>query len=318
MLQRFLMLLLILLTTHACRKDSFPVEVGVLPLPVSGAVRVLQVHGDSLIFAGGDVGKAGFIGVYSLGLDSTTFLRTDLKREIYSFTYDGTFWWIGGDSLLLYRGKRLDQINQLYWPENSWVSDLSVHPLRDMQSDSVGVLAVAGGKLSFGALFHSYDGGAHWKPIEPDNELRCAALADGRAWVGGNGILMRSQWGSGEWERMRLEDQFLADLLFNDAEIGYALTHEGTMLHTRDGGATWSVVSGKRNRFMHRLARSGETILAVGERGTTMYQTSQDGPWQHTQLESEQDLFDVVIASGTCYMAADGGEVIRFSVEALK
>lgn len=155
-------------------------------------------------------------------------------------------------------------------------------------------------------------------PIEPENELRCAHLRDGFAWVGGNGILMRSTWGSGVWERLPLEDRFITDLYFTDATSGRALTEKGAVLATKDGGNSWNPVRSGKLPFMSRMAAHGDFIVCVGEGGTVLHSTDGGANWKVQVVEGSTDLNDVLIHEGQCFIAADGGEVITFLLDDLK
>lgn len=302
-----------------CKKDAFDIPLERIDVPTGADARCLFIKGDSLFVAGGDFDQTGFIAASALDDLSFDWQRTDFKRELYSMAYHQDRWYAGGDSLLVYRGRRLADMPQYYWKREDWVSDLSNHPIRDMAQDSNGLLMVAGRKLAFGVVFQSYDDGESWDPIEPENELRCAHLQSGRAWVAGNGILMRSQWGSGVWERLALDDLYITDLHFDSGTEGWALIEDGRVLRTSDGGTTWQASRKKGGlSFMHRMAKAGDYIVCVGEGGMLSYSKNGGGDWNESEVEGKPDLNDVLIHNGRCFIAADGGQVIAFLLDDLK
>ncbi|MEQ9186973.1 MAG: YCF48-related protein, partial [Cryomorphaceae bacterium] len=277
----FLSIAVLLTISASCKKAAFDIPLERIDLPVDADARCLYIHGDSIFVAGGNVDQTGFIAGSALDELSFQLQRSDLKRELYSFAYHKERWYAGGDSLLVYRGRELSSMPQYYWNRADWVSDLSNHPIRDMAQDSTGILMVAGRKLAFGVLYQSFDDGGSWSPLEPENELRCAAIQDGLAWVAGNGILMRSQWGSGAWERLALNDRYITDLHFESASDGWALIEDGHVLQTSDGGTTWQEVRKKGGMsFMYRMATEGASILCVGEAGMLSYTTNEGMDWK--------------------------------------
>ena len=303
---------------QACKKESLDIPFVEIEVPGEGAVRSMYLLNDSLILVGGDYDSHGFIAVAELGAKEAVVLRNNIQKECYSIGKSPNKWYIGGDSLDFFTGDSIQRMKRYFWNEPDWVSDLSKHPIQDIAADKLGILAVAGRKLAFGVIYHSYDGGETWNPIEPDNELRCAAIKDGVAWVGGNGMLVRTQWGSGVWERLRLKDRFIVDLSFQSAETGLALTINGALLQTNDGGDTWEELVNKRMAFMHRMAVDRDFIIAVGEKGGLLYKTGTDAAWQERYLNEEMELNDVLIQDGRCYIATSEGKVIHLSLDDLK
>ncbi|NQV51708.1 MAG: hypothetical protein HQ500_00915 [Flavobacteriales bacterium] len=309
---------LVLLTAMGCRKDAFDADFTRIAFPTDADARCLFLKGDSLYVGGGNFDQEGYVAAGALNTLDFDLLRSDFKREIYSLNFHKERWYIGGDSLLMYRGRQLRNMPQYYWKREDWVSDLSNHPIRDMAQDSTGILMVAGRKLAFGVVYQSYDGGEGWDPIEPENEMRCAHVRDGFAWVGGNGILMRSEWGSSVWERLPLEDRFITDLHFTTAISGWALTEKGAVLATTDGGSSWDAVRSDKLPFMSRMAVAGDFMVCVGESGTVAYSTNTGADWKVQSIEGSSDLNDVLIWNGRCYIAADGGQLITFLLDDLK
>lgn len=299
-----------------CQKDRIQLEYEVINLPVHSEVRCIFPLGDSLILAGGDVDQNGFVLKGSVDNGQFVVVKNDFRRELYAISYHQNQWYAAADSILLYRGSKLQTLSEYYWNEADWVSDLSKHPIRQIAEDSTGILMVAGAKLAFGVVYQSYDQGRSWSPLEPENELRCATIKNGRAWVAGNGLLMRSAWGTAEWEVLRLEDRFITDLHFLNEKEGWALTVDGSLLETEDGGEHWEERHTGRNSFMHGLDVSSNLVIAVGEGGSVVYRNAKG--FRSTRLDGVDALNDVQIIGGNAFIATDQGSLLKVSLEALR
>lgn len=297
----------------ACKHETFNVPIETIALPDDAPVRDIMLYNDTLFAASGTA-------IYHLSsVNSAVFEPVFKSRvDLYSLAFYDNEWFAGGDGVIMFRGRKLSAMKRHVWLEPDWVSDLSKHPIRAMVSDDKGLLAVAGGKLSFGVLYQSYDQGATWNPMEPENELRAAHLSDGLAWVAGNGILLKSEWGSGEWHRLPLENQFITGIAFKNRLEGWLLTQKGEILKTLDSGKSWDRVYKGKSDFMHHLLISGQFIIAVGNEGEVLVSMNNGNAWKRVKVETDSDLLDAVVWGEQCFAATSEGELISFSLDDLK
>jgi photosystem II stability/assembly factor-like uncharacterized protein len=130
-----------------------------------------------------------------------------------------------------------------------------------------------------GLILSTTDGGAHWTPrsTEANDPLYAVSFVDadtGTA-VGAFGTLVRTTDGGVTW---MLESSGRTDVKvgvsFVDANTGWAVG--GTILHTNDGGATWTDqgYGGAAVSFV-----DANTGWAVGERGTILSTTDGGATW---------------------------------------
>ena len=297
----------------SCQRESFNVPIEIVSLPVADPVNDLFLFNDSLYAVSG---KAVF------HIPSSNSTITDpvfiAGVELYSMSYHKGEWFVGGDEVKMFRGQHLSAMKRHNWRESDWVSDLSKHPIRVMVSDSTGLLAIAGGKLSFGVLYHSYDNGNNWQPQEPENELRAAHICDGVAWVAGNGILLKSEWGTSEWLRLPLENQFVTGIAFKNREEGWLINQKGDILSTADSGKTWNRIHKGRSSFMHQLIRHNQVLIAVGNAGNMIVSLDSGKTWKRLKTATDADLLDAEIWGERCYVATSQGEIISFLIADLK
>jgi len=97
-----------------------------------------------------------------------------------------------------------------------------------------------------GAVVHTIDGGATWltSPPPTSGDLHAVAFGDERnVWVAGSDarIFHSNQIGSGSsWKLQSTGIGTLFGIDFIDADTGWAVGTSGTILHTSNGGVTWS------------------------------------------------------------------------------
>lgn len=291
-------------------------DLTVIDLEHEREVRCLYAYSDSIFIVGGDFNRSGFIGVLPNSAAQYIPIRDGLKRELYSIIQHRERWYVGGDSLLLYRGKHLSTMDQYFFQQDDWVSDLSNHPIRAIAQDSQSIAIAAGGRLAFGVAYLSFDDAGSWSTYEPENEIRTVVRTEEYTWMGGNGILIKAQRGSAEWERVALDDRFIVDMVI-EGEEGWLLSIEGEIVHMTDG-AEITTIHEKKLPTMHSLAKSGSYLIAVGEEGTVLYSTDEGATWRSERIEGYGALNDVLINDDVLYMGTSVGKILSFPLDALK
>jgi len=220
------------------------------------------------------------------------------------------------DSVEMIVSDSLTSLRTYYWREEDWVSDLSKHPIRRFAQTQDGLFAVAGGKLAFGVIYQTFDS-KQWNPLEFDNELRAISTFNNTVWAAGNGRMMRLIEGQ-DWKRIDLKDQFIADLVFTSNTSGIAITFDGSVLISSDGGDSWSPIKIRSKGFLNRVVANGDQVLAIGNAGLIGISNDQGENWKWYSLKEEVDLMDAVIVDGTCIIGADEGMLIRINLASLK
>jgi len=124
-----------------------------------------------------------------------------------------------------------------------------------------------------GFIYSSTDGGTNWVRGQrvPQAVRAIHAIAD-RAWaVGDGGMILR--WDSSSWKSVPSPVSVsLNDVLFLNADSGWAAGNDGTVLHTADAGVTWQVVPAvEKAGDLLALARAPRgRVWAVGVGGTVL------------------------------------------------
>lgn len=144
----------------------------------------------------------------------------------------------------------------------------------------------------------------------------------GFAAVGERGHILISTDGK-SWQQAQVPVQaLLTSVFFVDAEFGWAVGHDATILHTTDGGKNWQI-----QQFIPKLDKPLMDIyffnrqqgLAVGAYG--MYYTTHDGgtTWEstfHLSLVSEDDqeyLADLAETDPDAYLLERGSVLPHFN-----
>ena len=103
-----------------------------------------------------------------------------------------------------------------------------------------GGLAYAGGRD--GVILRSIDSGASWSLVEAGaDRYREAAARGTSAWfVGDGGVIRATVDGGATWANQTGTAEDLHDVFFLDANEGWTGGQNDTMLHTANGGSTWT------------------------------------------------------------------------------
>jgi len=139
--------------------------------------------------------------------------------------------------------------------------------------------------------------------------------------VGVRGIILLSGNGK-DWKQVQAPaDSPLTSVGFAPGTgDGWAVGHDGTILHTVDGGKTWKLqrwVWGKQQTFLDVLALSKQRVLAVGSYGLMLESTDGGSHWKRVQVVpkdalNQANLNQIVrLSNGDLFIAAEFGQVYR-------
>src|SRR5690606_23207106 len=102
-------------------------------------------------------------------------------------------------------------------------------------------------------------------------------------------------------------EQPLFDVSFFDAQRGFAVGAYGLMLATSDGGASWDEVTYDDDELadshLNAIARVGDTVVVVGERGTVYRSPDLGGTWGPAAFPYDGSMFGVVATGGGRFIA---------------
>lgn len=193
-----------------------------------------------------------------------------------------------------------------------------------------------------GLFLRTSDSGQTWTQtiIDPDtNYNNLWFTGSQKGWiVGEHGTILYTEDGGRTWEkkvlevfkRANLDDEYenpvpaLFSICFSDNQSGWACGLYSTILHTTDGGTTWTDIPNKGVDPLYSICAHGPLVWTVGDRGTYLVSTDSGKTWElredtiKTKRWFGQVLFSnsnrgwIVGAGGTVLNTHDGGRSWQF------
>ncbi len=189
---------------------------------------------------------------------------------------------------------------------------------------------------SGGVLLATVDGGKTWQAQNAgtkDQLLGIHAVTPLRAFaVGAFGTALSTSDGGRSWQKHELKWDALIERIvkesgyvepnlnavyFSSLEVGWIVGEFGLVLHTKDGGQTWT-----SQRYGNDLPQLYAVKFlderrgwAVGQAGNIIQTTDGGGHWSVVQVETRRDLYDfsieeergVIVGDGMILLSRDGG-----------
>lgn len=185
-----------------------------------------------------------------------------------------------------------------------------------------------------GLVLHSRDGGMHWEQqvSNADNSLMAAFFLNeerGIA-VGAQSVLIHTDNGGKVWERYDLDfmavlpeeliEQGVAavnfyDIFFVDDSHGWIVGDYGIILHSEDGGMTWSTQRmGMFNHLFCVLFKNEKEGWAVGQNGTVLRTIDGGKNWNDMPPPTDVSLFKMcMLEDDGVVVTGDKGTIIQWS-----
>jgi len=151
-----------------------------------------------------------------------------------------------------------------------------------MTCDAQNVIWVIGG---FSTILHSNDGGASWESWSPDEDIYLTTIQfiDGQNGVvsGEFGTVLLTSDGGVTWNRANdLPGSFYPQsAYFISPREGWVVGLGGTIWKTDDGGQSWQLMFSGINTPLYGITGYGDTLVAVGDNTTILYQRVGDESW---------------------------------------
>ena len=130
---------------------------------------------------------------------------------------------------------------------------------------------------AFTTISSTEDLGKHWSVFTTDEDIilnNIQFINDTEAFVSGEfGTLMKTEDAGKTWETLApiKADFYPQDMYFEDSMRGWTIGLVGVALRTIDGGQSWQQQETNTLVSLFRLAKSGETLFAVGGEGKIFY-----------------------------------------------
>jgi photosystem II stability/assembly factor-like uncharacterized protein len=137
-----------------------------------------------------------------------------------------------------------------------------------------------------------------------------------RGWaVTGDGRLHGTINGGRRWQVESPGGPPLHDIHFADAKRGWAVGAEGTILSTSDGGDTWMVRAGRRDRIRDVDFIDRHNGWAVGSGGAILHSTNGGRSWKPQASPTDSTLHAVSFATPDSGMAVGAGGTVLRTVD---
>lgn len=239
-------------------------------------------------------------------------IQTLNKINTIGFATDNTTGWVFGDSTI---GLNF-QYGSIYKTTNQGFSWLQ----QDMGSDSIQIMdchvfsnqeVIGVGKFQTtgdGAIIKTTNGGITWARDTtsiPDRVFDVEFESSTEGWiVGRNGYVGKSNDGGNNWTSQTSgtgEDLFA--ISFSSLTNGWAVGADGgtggTILHTVDGGVTWSSQSTVSSGDLTGVyAVNSDTAFIVGQSGLILFTSDGGANWLTQTSGSVSDFSDIEFANG--------------------
>jgi len=210
------------------------------------------------------------------------------------------------------------------------------------KSDSAGTVIFIGMRDSlmgiavgqWGTVLRTVDAGATWKKVAIDSKrnLRMIAFADTATAVIVGAFARGSDSPGSEWAMFRTTDAgrswspvrtgshaILGGVAFRGHKLGFAVGAAGTILRSRDGGATWTrIEQGITRTILRRIAiLDDNNVIIAGEEGIVLRSTDAGSTWTKVEtgvtthfqdMRFTNDRYGVAVGFGDrAILTADGG-----------
>lgn len=136
---------------------------------------------------------------------------------------------------------------------------------------------------SRGGIFKSVNGGVNWTLSQQTNELslnKIVKLTSDICWiVGDNGFTLRSSNSGNSWAKSTIyyTDKTINDLVVFGTSKGCAVTSDGKILRSTNGGATWEIAGSSLTQPINKIHFSSSKLgWAVGDLGA-IFKTTDGG-----------------------------------------
>lgn len=264
----------IILANISCQQNIMPQQRS-SATPIRFVPNVWQK-----VFTGG-----GFFGSISFG-DKQNGIVTDLNERL----------WMTADGGHVWNVRRISRESTRKCGEYDLVKS-TLSPSGDI--NVIGHLEGVGS-----AIFTSLDGGTTWAINCYDNSSLNDIDAIGEhLWIVGTinsvSVVLHSQ-SQGIWQQIWTgsNQQYLTAVDFIDANTGWAVGASGLILHTIDGGRTWSAQQAPSRENLESVNFADMRIgYAVGQSGIIFYTSDGGNTWTKQESGTQAILTSVVAVS---------------------
>jgi photosystem II stability/assembly factor-like uncharacterized protein len=171
---------------------------------------------------------------------------------------------------------------------------------------------------SFGSVYHTLDGGKHWRGQRTPTTQHLYGVSFGDAengWaVGRSGTIIHTADGGAHWVTQQSNtSKHLFKVHFFDSQEGWAVGDRGAVLQTIDGGITWRDRSLGEDRILYAVDFADpDTGWMAGELGLIRRTTDGGKTWALQQAGTQKTLFGLAaVSKAKAWAVGIDGLVVR-------
>lgn len=142
---------------------------------------------------------------------------------------------------------------------------------------------------------------------------RVSVLRSGEMWLVGGGGEIQHVHKSGKVRKMRIVNVDLNGVFFANANVGWAVGEQGTIVHTEDAGRSWRIqTSGLTSSLRALTCSSNNHCWAVGDDGIVLSTNDRGNRWTKKKINGAARLLAVSFVSNRAgWAVGDDGLVVR-------
>jgi len=159
---------------------------------------------------------------------------------------------------------------------------------------------------NFGTVVRTTDGGKTWTKLE-------IKLEDEDGEIGGDDQADDDWLGEDEEEEEEEPfDRLLNGVAFVDSATGWIAGESGVILHTEDGGKSWTVQDSDEWTPLYAVTFTSPQVGFVAGSEGMLFSTTDGGEvWEKAETKLKDHLFKVIVAGGHLYAVGRRGLLVR-------
>ncbi len=314
----FKILIISSLCLFSCRKKNQDIVISAWNSGTDKNLKSIVIQDENHIsVVGGDQWKAGiWLQTNDAGATWTNRNAESKSLNIVTNTPDGTQYAIGTNGLLMRKTLSPDTIGHCMY--HLWAIMNGITFLNPNECFVVGGEAYQDGHITR-YIYKGYwnrNGATERFP----QELRDITLVNDTTLVAvGYGLVLRSTDSGNSWKTLPVKNDFFLSVHFPTQYVGYMVGNSGSILKTKDGGATWNYLrDGDKlvvgDKPFRRVFFKNETQgYIVGDKGLIWYTKDAGEHWETIESNTTQNLYDIKVSDkGLGIIVGESGTMLHF------
>lgn len=169
-------------------------------------------------------------------------------------------------------------------------------------------------------VYKTSDGGIHWKDMDqelPGMILNLEQSPAGKIWGSGGNIIIKHEndgWNIMFYDSTKATRQ-IRDLLFIGDQTVIAVSFNGKLLKSSDGGQNWEIITVTENRLRSVALLPDNSIIAAGdknkENGNVFISKNEGESWDALN-EDFNDIHRIAVHESNCWLVGKNGTILKY------